>query len=107
MVGIACTSAEALALAADLRPDIVLVDMTLGEECGLNLAGQLARDAGSWAPVIILISAYSPADVAELIAASPVAGFLPKSELSADGIHRIVLARRRSQTRVQLAGKNS
>jgi hypothetical protein len=41
--------------------------------------------------VVILISAYSPCDVAELIAASPAAGFLPKSDLSADAIRRIVM----------------
>jgi hypothetical protein len=37
-----------------------------------------------------LISAYPPADVAELIAASPAAGFLPKSELSSDAIRQII-----------------
>jgi hypothetical protein len=41
-------------------------------------------------PVVILMSTYSEADFAELIAESPAAGFLPKSELSADAIRRIV-----------------
>ena len=40
--------------------------------------------------MIILISAYSPHDIAELMAASPVAGFLPKSDLSSDAIGQIV-----------------
>jgi DNA-binding NarL/FixJ family response regulator len=106
VVGIAGTSAEAMALAAQLQPQIVLVDMALGEECGVDLARRLAADCSGSAPVIILTSAYSPADIAELVAASPVAGFLPKSDLSVDAIHRIVLSSGRSQVRIQLAGKN-
>jgi hypothetical protein len=37
-----------------------------------------------------LISTYSAADFARPIAESPAAGFLPKQELSADAICRIV-----------------
>jgi CheY-like chemotaxis protein len=92
VVGIAATCAEAVKLAAALRPDLVLVDMALGEECGLDLARVLARDDSGKAPVIILISAaYSPSDVAELVATSPAAGFLPKSDLSSDAIQQILV----------------
>jgi DNA-binding NarL/FixJ family response regulator len=91
VLGTARTCAEALALAAELRPDVVLVDMALGDECGLDLAEQLAGDGSRAAPVIILISSYAPCDVAELIDASPAAGFLPKSDLSSDAIRQIVL----------------
>jgi DNA-binding NarL/FixJ family response regulator len=90
VLGTACTSAEAVKLASELRPDVVLVDLALGDECGLDLADLLAGDDRSKAPVVILISAYSPCDIAELIAASPVAGFLPKSDLSSDAIRQIV-----------------
>jgi CheY-like chemotaxis protein len=90
VLGTACTSAEAVELAGELRPEVVLVDLALGDECGLDLAHLLAGDGRSKAPVVILISAYSPCDMAELIAASPAAGFLPKSELSSDAIRRIV-----------------
>jgi DNA-binding NarL/FixJ family response regulator len=91
VLGTASTCAEAIALVAELRPDVVLVDMALGEECGLDLAQQLAGDGSSAAPVVILISSYAPCDVAELIDASPAAGFLPKSELSSDAIRQILL----------------
>jgi DNA-binding NarL/FixJ family response regulator len=106
VLGMACTSAEAVDLVAELRPDVVLVDMTLGDECGLDLARHLAAEGSSDAPVVILISAYSPGDVAELIAASPAAGFLPKSELSADAIHRIVVSSGRLSAGGQLAKNN-
>jgi len=90
VLGTACTSAEAVALAARLRPGVVLVDMALGDECGLDLAQVLAGDGSGGAPVVILISAYAPCDVAELIATSPAAGFLPKSDLSSDAIRQII-----------------
>jgi DNA-binding NarL/FixJ family response regulator len=77
-------------LARELRPEVVLVDLALGDECGLDLARLLAGDRSGKVPVIILISAYSPCDVAELIAASPAAGFVPKSDLSSDAIRHIV-----------------
>ena len=91
VVGLACTSAEAVALVAELRPDVVLVDLGLGDESGLDVVRLLAAECGSAAPPVILISARSPADVTELMATSPAAGFLPKADLSADAIRRIVM----------------
>jgi len=90
VLGVAGTSAEAVELVAELQPDVVLVDLMLGDESGLDLAQVLAGNGSCKAPVVIVISAYPPADVTELIAASPAAGFLPKSELSSDAIRQIV-----------------
>jgi DNA-binding NarL/FixJ family response regulator len=93
VVGVASTSAEALKLAPDLEPDLILVDVDLGDESGLDLARQLAaRDA---APVI-LISAYPASELAELIAGSPVLGFVSKSELSAAAISQLLSDQRLS-----------
>jgi len=39
---------------------------------------------------VVLISTRAEEDVAELIAASPAAGFVAKAELSASAIRRIV-----------------
>ena len=89
VVGLASTSAEAMRRSAELHPDVVLIDITLAGESGFELAQQLAaRDRG--AAALILISTHSQADFADSIAESPAAGFLPKSELSADAIRRIV-----------------
>ena len=101
------TSAEAVKLVAELRPDVVLVDMALGDECGLDLAQLLAQRGCAAAPVVILISAYSPRDVAELVAASPAAGFLPKSDLSSDAIRQIVASSDRAAAGGHLAGRES
>ncbi|MCU1427668.1 MAG: putative transcriptional regulator [Actinomycetia bacterium] len=83
VAGVASMSAEALRLARHLQPDFILVDIDLGEESGFDLAQQLA-DADH-APVV-LISAYAEVEFADLIAASPAAGFVSKSELSASAV---------------------
>jgi CheY-like chemotaxis protein len=94
VVVVASTSAEALRHAEELRPEVILLDIMLGAESGFGLARRLAESDCGGVPVMIMISTHSEADFADLIAESPAAGFLPKSELSADGIRRIVNGRR-------------
>jgi DNA-binding NarL/FixJ family response regulator len=88
VVGMASNIAGALRQADALRPDLILVDIGLGSESGFTLARLLARD-GQDADVI-LISTGAEADYADLIAESPAAGFLAKSDLSAKQICRIL-----------------
>ena len=88
VVGMASSIAEALRQARLLQPDLILVDIGLGSESGFTLARLLAGN-GQGADVI-LISTGAEADYADLIAESPAAGFLAKSELSASGIGRIL-----------------
>ena len=90
VVGVAATSAEALQRAEELRPQIILVDITLGGESGFDLVRRLAGQRPGLGPTVILISTHAEADFADLIAESPAAGFVPKTELSADAIRRIV-----------------
>jgi DNA-binding NarL/FixJ family response regulator len=87
VVGVAATGAEALKVAEELRPDVALVDIDLGEESGFDVAQRLVEAAeGS----VVLISSYAERDFADLIAASPAVGFLSKSELSGQGIREIL-----------------
>ncbi len=81
-------SPQALGQARALRPDLILVDIGLGDESGFDLARLLARD--DLAAEVILISTGAEADYAELIDDSPAAGFLPKSDLSLHGISRLL-----------------
>jgi DNA-binding NarL/FixJ family response regulator len=90
VVGVAATSAEALQRAAELRPQVILVDIMLGDESGFDLARRLAGQPSGRGPTVILISTHSGADFADRIAESRAAGFVPKQELSADAIRRIV-----------------
>jgi CheY-like chemotaxis protein len=87
VVGVASTGAEALRRVEELRPDVTLVDIDLGGESGLELAGRLVGlPGGAAASPVILISTHAEQDYADLIAASPAVGFLPKTALSARAI---------------------
>jgi CheY-like chemotaxis protein len=90
VVGGASSTAEALQQARALQPDVILVDIGLGDESGFTLARLLAEDGQSGGGEVILISTAAEADYREMIDDSPVAGFLAKSELSLRGISRIL-----------------
>ena len=89
VAGVASTISEALRQIEALRPDVILVDIGLGDESGFDLARRLARNGRGRGATVIMISSRAEADYAELIAESPTAGFLAKSELSAQGISRL------------------
>ncbi|MDQ1379345.1 MAG: hypothetical protein QOJ71_64 [Actinomycetota bacterium] len=83
VIAVASTAAEAIGITHELRPDCVLVDVDLGADNGFDLAVRLAADG---ACPVVLISAYSETDFADLIAASPAVGFISKADLSAQRI---------------------
>jgi DNA-binding NarL/FixJ family response regulator len=86
VVGVAANGVEALRQARELRPDVVLVDISLGAESGFDVGRQITPHVRS----VILISSQDADDYAELIADSPAVGFLSKAELSADAIQRLL-----------------
>jgi len=114
VAGVASNIAGALRQARALRPDVVLVDIGLGEESGFELArllaadgqdGQRAQGGHGVRADVILISAQAERDYADLIAESPAAGFLHKPELSAQRISQILNRQLRAgQPGFQLAG---
>ena len=86
VVGVASTKADALRSVQDLRPDVTLVDVNIGEESGFDLAEALHKiDSAATAPVI-LISTHAEPDLTDMLEASPAIGFLAKSALSASAI---------------------
>jgi DNA-binding NarL/FixJ family response regulator len=87
VVGVASTSGETLRLVAQLQPDVVLVDVDLGDESGFDLASRLAMVTADTR--IVLISAYPEAEFADLIAASGAIGFVSKAELSAQAVSHL------------------
>src|ERR1700694_4136347 len=93
VVGTASTSAEALNLVDELRPDVTLVDVNLGGESGFELTEQLHWD---WRPgrfPVILISTYAEQDIADMVAASAALGYVYKSSLSPDAIRDLLPGR--------------
>jgi DNA-binding NarL/FixJ family response regulator len=92
VVGTATSSAEAFQRVEELRPDVVLVDISLGEESGFDLTRELA--AAPDADVrIVLISTRDEEDLLDLIAQSPAVGFIAKGHLSAAAVHELLDAR--------------
>jgi DNA-binding NarL/FixJ family response regulator len=88
VVGLASTSAEAVALADHLRPEFALVDVDLGEESGFDIARALVE--GHEALPVVLISAYAENDFTELIHDSPAVGFVSKSGLSRQALDELL-----------------
>jgi two-component system, NarL family, nitrate/nitrite response regulator NarL len=88
VAGVADSRAAAVQRVAALRPDFVLVDIRLGAESGFDVARDLAASGN--ATRLIMISSHAEADYADLIAEAPVAGFLPKTKLSAVAIRRVL-----------------
>ena len=90
VVGVASTSAEALRLFEEMRPDVTLVDINLGGESGFELAEQLHLVDWSTPSPVILISTHAAQDFADMIETSPAAGFLSKSALTGAAIRDLV-----------------
>lgn len=88
VAGVASTAAEARRQCQKLHPDVALVDIDLGAENGFDLADQLTTENTGCR--VILISAHSGADFADLIEESSALSFIPKAQLSASAIHGIL-----------------
>jgi DNA-binding NarL/FixJ family response regulator len=86
VVGVASTNADGLRCVQELRPDVTLVDVNLGEESGFDLAEALQDSDGEVPVPVILISTHAEPDLADMLETSPAIGFLAKSALSADAI---------------------
>jgi len=90
VVAVAETAEAAVRLTAELEPDVTLVDIDLGPESGFDLCRRLVEAVAGAGTRIILMSTHNGADFANLIEASPAIGFLPKSDLSATAIRRLL-----------------
>lgn len=90
VVGVASTSDDAVLRVRESRPDAVLIDVELGPESGFDVARRLAQETGLDRSRLVMISTHAEVDLRELIAAAPVAGFLPKARLSAAAVRRLL-----------------
>jgi len=90
VVGVASTGAEAVRRAAELRPDVTLLDVDLGTENGFDVARQLLGDPRVDPGHLIFVSAHAEDEFLDLIEASPAIGFLRKPQLSAEAIANLL-----------------
>jgi DNA-binding NarL/FixJ family response regulator len=97
VVGTAGSADEAVRRIEELRPDVALIDIDLGGESGFDLVRRLGNGASRAVPGVILISTHDQSEYADLIAASPAAGFLAKTDLSATAIRRVLAGGREFQ----------
>jgi len=88
VVGEAATGAEALALAAELGPSVVLLDVQLPDVDGFELAKRLRAMPNP--PQIILTSTRDSGDFGSLIAKASARGFVSKAELTSEAIRSLL-----------------
>jgi DNA-binding NarL/FixJ family response regulator len=87
VLGEAADGASALAAAAKLQPEIVLLDVQLPDLDGFAVAERLARDGVPSA--IVLISSRDVSSFRRRLAANPAWSFIPKSELSGEALSAV------------------
>jgi signal transduction histidine kinase/DNA-binding NarL/FixJ family response regulator len=88
VVGLASSGDEAVKLAAELGPDVVLVDVELGEEDGIEVARRLTSEGSPGH--VILISLRDHEQLTELIADCGAAGFLRKDALDVRAVTDLI-----------------
>jgi DNA-binding NarL/FixJ family response regulator len=86
-VGEASSGAEALALVADLRPDLVLLDVRMPGMDGIETARRLA--GADPRPVVVLISIDELPDAEIALAAASAAVCVRKQDLSTRKLHEL------------------
>ena len=88
VVGEAGDGPAALVAAAELRPDLVLMDVLLPGADGIATAAEMAR--GAHPPPVVLTSSRDAADLGPRLARAPALGFLPKRDLSGPALVRLL-----------------
>jgi DNA-binding NarL/FixJ family response regulator len=88
VVGEAADGASALTAAAELRPDLALVDVHLPDFNGFEVAARLGQS--SRPPRVVLTSSRDASDFGPMVARSGALGFVPKSELSGETLSALI-----------------
>ena len=90
VVGRAANGEEAARLAAEIKPDVILMDISMPVMDGFEAARRI-RDAVPGTCVLFLTGSNSPADVAEARAAGG-AGYLTKDRIASELVDAIYAA---------------
>ena len=85
VVGEAGDGSAGLALARELEPELVLLDVALPDMSGFDVAEALADG-----PTVVLVSSRDPSDLGSRAHRSGAAGFIPKDRLSEETLRAVV-----------------
>lgn len=88
VAGEATDGAEGLALAAALRPAVVLLDIALPDADGFAVAADLARSAVP--PQVILISSRERSAYGRRFTGAAIQGFIPKHALTGSAVRSLL-----------------
>ena len=89
VVGEAADGPAALLAAAELRPDLVLMDVLLPGRDGISVASEISRLSD--APAVILTSSRDAVDLGPRLARADALGFVPKRDLSGEVLSRLLV----------------
>jgi DNA-binding NarL/FixJ family response regulator len=88
VIGEAETGMAALRAAAELQPDVILLDVHLPDIDGFDVAARVAT--GPSAPRVVITSSRDASDFGPAIARSGALGFVPKNELSGEALSALL-----------------
>jgi DNA-binding NarL/FixJ family response regulator len=90
VIGEAADVASGVHAAADLRPDVVLLDVQLPDGDGFEAAGRML--AAEKPPAVVLVSSRDAAEYGGRIDASGASGFISKADLSVGALEAVLVA---------------
>ena len=88
VAGEAATGTAALRAAAELAPDVVLLDVNLPDLDGFTVAQRLTQNGAG--PMVVMCSSRDARDFGDLIARSGARGFVAKADLSGSAVRELV-----------------
>jgi DNA-binding NarL/FixJ family response regulator len=88
IVGEAANGGSAVALAVELEPDLVLLDIQLPDEDGFGVARRLLEDDPRLQ--IVLVSSRDRSSYGPLVERSGARGFVTKADLSGEAVERLL-----------------
>jgi DNA-binding NarL/FixJ family response regulator len=89
VIGEASNGKEAIALAERLRPDIVVMDLTMGEMDGIQATKAIAGDAKEGAPRVLVLTMHAEEEYLVPLLEAGASGYLVKSAADRDLVDAI------------------